>query len=232
MKIAIMQPTYLPWAGYFNLISRADQFVFLDDVQFSRQSWQQRNRIVVNGQPMILTVPVLSSDRGPQSIGDVRVDESKNWRKKHLRTLQQAYAKHPFGKEPVAVAETVIGGGSDLLVDINIALITGFCRALDLTPGFHRSSELAVAGDRSERLLKICRLLHADTYLSPCGSKEYLEEDGVFAGSDVALRYQEYVPRPYPQLGAAEFVSHMSIVDIVANIGFPAARAYIDSHES
>jgi hypothetical protein len=227
MKIAIMQPTYLPWAGYFNLLSQVDAFVFLDDVQFSRQSWQQRNRIVVNGQPLVLSVPVLTSDRGPQSIREVRVDENKNWRKKHLRTLQQAYAKHPFGEQAVGVVEAVITVGSDLLADINIGLITGFCRALELTASLHRSSELAIAGARSERLLKICRLFEADTYLSPCGSKEYLEEDGVFADNDVALRYQEFTPHPYPQRGVDEFISHMSIVDLVANAGPRGAKEYV-----
>ena len=223
----IMQPTYLPWSGYFNLVAQANDFVFLDDVQFSHQSWQQRNRIVANGQPLVLSVPVLTSDRGPQLISAVRVDESKNWRKKHVRTLQQAYAKHPFGKQAVDQVEGIIGGGSDLLMDINIALILAFCRALELTATFHRSSALAIAGARSERLLEICRLLHADTYLSPRGSQEYLEEDGVFAGSEVALRYQEFVPRPYPQRGVGEFISHMSIVDLVANAGFQGAREYV-----
>ena len=142
MTACIMQPTYLPWSGYFNLIAEADDFVFLDDVQFSHQSWQQRNRILVNGQPHVLSVPVLTSDRGPQPICEVRVDESKNWRKKHVRTLQQAYAKHPYGKQAVALVEGVIGGGSNLLAEINIAIIRAFCQAMGLSANFHRSSAL------------------------------------------------------------------------------------------
>jgi len=222
-----MQPTYLPWSGYFNLISQAKDFVFLDDVQFSHQSWQQRNRIIVNGQPHVLSVPVLTSDRGPQPICEVRVDESKNWRKKHLRTLQQAYAKHPFGKQVTAIVEGVVGKGSDLLMEINIGIIVAFCEAMRIAPRFHRSSELAVTGDRSDRLLRICRLLNAGTYLSPLGSQGYLEEDGVFASNDIPLVYQHFVPAPYPQRGTAEFVSHMSILDLVANVGFEEGRKYV-----
>ncbi len=228
MKIAIMQPTYLPWSGYFNLIAQADDFVFLDDVQFSHQSWQQRNRIVVNGQPYVLSVPVLTADRGPQTICEVRVDESKNWRKKHLRTLQQAYARHPFGKQTVALVEGAIGSGSDLLMEIDIAIILAFCQAMKLTPKFHRSSELAVTGTRSERLLEMCRLFAAQTYLSPRGSQDYLEEDSVFAGSEIALVYQQFVPVPYPQRGVAEFISHMSIVDLAANVGFEEGRKCVE----
>jgi hypothetical protein len=228
MTVCIMQPTYLPWSGYFNLIAQAEDFVFLDDVQFSHQSWQQRNRIVVDGRPFVLSVPVLTSERGPQPICEVRVDESKNWRKKHLRTLQQAYARHPFGKQAAALVEGAMGGGSDLLMEIDIAVIRAFCRALELAPRFHRSSELAVTGARSQRLLEMCRLLGAKTYLSPRGSEDYLEEDGVFVGSEIALVYQQFVPAPYPQRGAAEFISHMSIVDLVANVGFEEGRKYVE----
>jgi hypothetical protein len=184
---------------------------------------------LVNGRPHVLSVPVLTSDRGPQPIGAVRVDESKNWRQKHLRTLQQAYAKHPFGRQAVALVEGVIGGGSDLLMEIDIAIIRAFCEAMGLAPKFHRSSELAVTGARSQRLLEMCRLLAAETYLSPRGSQDYLEEDGVFAGSDVALVYQQFVPAPYPQRGAAEFISHMSVVDLLANVGFEEGRKYVES---
>jgi hypothetical protein len=226
--IAIMQPTYLPWSGYFNLIAQAQDFVFLDDVQFSHQSWQQRNRVVVNCQPCVLTVPVLTSDRGPQSICEVRVDESKKWRKKHVRTLQQAYARHPFGKQAVALVESGIGGTTDRLTEINIAIILAFCQAMGLPAKFHRSSDLAVRGTRSDRLLDMCRLLGAKTYLSPRGSQDYLEEDGVFANSEIALVYQQFVPAPYPQRGLDGFISHLSIVDLVANLGFEEGRKYVE----
>jgi hypothetical protein len=229
MTVCIMQPTYLPWSGYFHLIAHAEDFVFLDDVQFSHQSWQQRNRILVNGQPHVLSVPVLTSERGPQMISEVQVDESKNWRKKHVRTLQQAYARHPFGKEVAELVESVIGGGSHLLMEINIAIIRALSAALKLEPRFHRSSLLGVAGARSQRLLEMCRRLGAETYLSPRGSQDYLEEDGVFAGSEISLHYQQFVPAPYPQRGSAEFVSHMSIVDLVANVGFSEGRKYVDA---
>jgi hypothetical protein len=228
MTACIMQPTYLPWSGYFNLIGQADDFVFLDDVQFSHQSWQQRNRIVVDGKPFVLSVPVLTADRGPQPICEVRVDESKNWRKKHLRTLQQAYARHPYGKQATALVESAMSGGSGLLAEINIAIIHAFCEALCLAPRFHRSSALSVGGARSERLVEMCRLLGTRIYLSPRGSQDYLEEDRVFEGSDVELVYQQFVPAAYPQRGVIEFISHMSIVDLVANVGFEEGRKYVE----
>jgi WbqC-like protein family len=228
MTIAIMQPTYLPWAGYFNLIARSKAFIFLDDVQLSHQSWQQRNRIVVNGQPCFLTVPVRTTDRGPQLIRDVQVDESKNWRRKHVRTVQQAYARHPYGHEVTALVEELLTSEQPLLAEINMGLIRAFCRAMGLMPAFYRSSELQIEGARSDRLLKMCRRFGTNTYLSPPGSKDYLEADGVFATSNVQVIYQDFIAAPYPQRGVKDFISHMSIVDLLANVGYQEGRKYVE----
>ena len=229
MAVAIMQPTYLPWSGYFNLIARTSDFIFLDDVQFSHQSWQQRNRIVVQGKPYVLTVPVHAGENGPQSIHDVRVDDSKNWRKKHVRTIQQTYARHPFGHDVAALVEQVLAADLHLLTEINIGLIAAFCRAMGMEPRLHRSSELQIEGSRSDRLLAMCRHFRADSYLSPRGSREYLEEDAVFDSSEIKVVYQDFEPAAYSQRGSADFVSHMSIVDIAANLGFDEARKYVTS---
>ena len=95
--VAIMQPTYLPWAGYFNLISHADTFVILDDVQFAARSWQQRNRVVLNGEPHMLTVPVLAKGRPGMLIREAHTDETQKWRPKHIATIHRAYDRHPHG---------------------------------------------------------------------------------------------------------------------------------------
>jgi len=231
MRIAIMQPTYIPWAGYFNLISQADTFVFLDDVQFAAGSWQQRNRIVFNGEAHMLSVPALVKGRAEQLIRDVRTDETQKWRQKHLSILRQAYSRHPHGKSAVELVERILKQSTQSLAEINIGLIDEFCRGMGIPLTRICSSSLATGGRKSARVLEICRNFHADTYLSAAGSREYIEEEGLLSAADLRVLYQNFVPAPYPQLGAAEFVSHMSIVDIVANSGFAAARTYVDRHE-
>ncbi len=227
MKIAIMQPTYLPWSGYFNLIAETAVFVFLDNVQFSHRSWQQRNRIIVNAQPHYLTVPVLGAGRVPQPICRMQIDGSQNWRHKHVQTLQRAYAKHPHGREVAALVEAVLAGGEERLSAVNIGLIRSLCAAMGMEPVFHQASELNITAPRSEHLLAICRHFGAESYLSPQGSREYIQSDGVFAASEVKVVYQNFVPRPYPQRGVQEFISHMSIVDLLANVGFEEGRKYV-----
>ncbi|MBP1917370.1 hypothetical protein J2Z23_004372 [Lederbergia galactosidilyticus] len=224
MKCAIMQPTYLPWAGYFSLLSSVDSFVFLDDVQFSRRSWQQRNRILFNNQEQYLTVPILKGGKDKQLISEVRIDNTKPWRRKHIQTLKQAYMKHPYGKEIVFLLEECINSDHKLLGDLNISIIRKIAKKLDLHPTFHLSSELPMKGRKSAYLINICHYLNMDTYISPLGSKVYIEEEGLFSESDIGLAYHQYHPKPYTQIGSSSFISHLSIVDMLANLGPEATK--------
>ena len=99
MRVAIMQPSFIPWLGYFALIKSVDKFVFLDDVQFDKRSWQQRNYIFNNNSPFLLTVPVFSKGKMSQKINETVIDESSKYKNKHLKSIVQAYSKAPFKKQ-------------------------------------------------------------------------------------------------------------------------------------
>jgi hypothetical protein len=229
MKIAIMQPTYLPWAGYFNLISHADAFVILDDVQFAAHSWQQRNRIIFNGDAHTLTVAVQVKGRPDQLIREVQTDETQKWRSKHLSILRQAYTRHPHGKAVISLVESVLKNNALSLADITTDLIAAFCAEMGLNNNFARSSQLDLSGRKSEHVLAICQHFAADAYLSAAGSREYIEEEGLLQAAGVHVFYQAFNASPYQQMGTNHFISHMSIVDVVANLGFNEARKYVDS---
>ena len=129
MKAAIMQPTYLPWAGYFSLIDSVELFVFLDDVQIERQSWQTRNRVCIGGREQMLTVPVKKTGLLTQ-IRDARVNDAANWRKKHQKSLHQAYGGAPFGEMILQQLDFILCDYSQVrLADINIAIITAMSGA-------------------------------------------------------------------------------------------------------
>ena len=226
MKCVIMQPTFFPWAGYFNLASHADVFVFLDDVQLEKQSWQTRNRILLQGKPVWISVPVLHRSVR-QTIGETEVCDQYKWRGKLLRQLEQGYAKHPYSAQAIEVPGTLPHIGSTSLADINIALLREFCGRLGLAPKFARSSELGIAGERSERLIRICERFGCDEYLSPAGAADYLAADRFVDQTSIGLTFQRYVPMPYGQPRVGEFVSHLSIIDIVANLGWQAAAQYV-----
>jgi hypothetical protein len=226
MKCAIMQPTFFPWSGYFNLISQADCFVFLDDVQFEKQSWQSRNRILVQGKPFWISAPIFHRDLN-QTINQIEICDQPRWRDKLLRTLAQTYARHPHSDDMLQVANKLIETKSTNMAVVNINLILAFCDRLRLAQKFYRSSELGISGERTERLIRICEHLGCNEYLSPVGAADYLAQDGFSERSVIRLMLQQYSPLPYSQKQTADFVSHLSILDVVANLGWNETAQYV-----
>lgn len=223
---AIMQPTYLPWSGYFHLASTVDTFVFLDDVQFERRSWQSRNRIFSNGQAQLLAVPV---QQAPQQtlIRDIRLSPDIPWQKKHLRAIQVAYPllwRDANLREPLL---EVFERPHQTLADLNIALIKLLFAWLGIGCRTLRASELGCGGSRSAHLTEICRAVEADIYRSPIGSRAYLEEDEFERLSGITLQCHEFIPVPYPQGRSPGFVSHLSVIDAIGHGGLEFARAYL-----
>ena len=227
MTVSIMQPTFLPWTGYFNLMANSDIFVFLDDVQFEKQSWQQRNRIIQNKNECMLSLPVLTKGKHDQLIADVILDDKHNWREKQLKTIQNAYSKHLFGNLILDIFEKYITKGSSKLCELNTAFIIKIKEMLNLKTNIIFSSNLKAEGKRSNKIYNICKMLGATQYLSPVGSKEYIEEDKVFDHNNLPVIYQNYIPVPYPQKDIQNFIPYMSIVDLLANVGPDNAIKYI-----
>lgn len=222
-----MQPTFLPWAGYFRLMQEADQFVFLDDVQLSRQSWQTRNRVLIGGEIHWVVVPV-SHKVLEQTIKETEISNAARWRGKLGRSLRQSYARHPAIVDLEELIVRLELGTQQRLSDINIDLISYCSERFGIDTPRHRAAEMAISGEqRTARLIEFCELLGCDTYLSPPGAAEYLEADGFKEMGAVQLEYANYDPPTYPQLGRVEFVSHLSIADVIANLGWDGAARYI-----
>lgn len=221
-----MQPTFLPWTGYFNLMAQADDFVFLDDVQLEKQSWQTRNRLLIGGQVQWKTVPVRHRTLA-QTLAQSEIIDSTHWRDKLMRGFSQNYGRHLYFGDAIEIIGELQKQQATCLADLNEAVIRFIATRLGLIPRIYRSSVIDSPGIRSARLTSLCRILGATEYLSPLGSAEYLAEDNFVDRTSVALRFQDYTPMPYPQKGAENFISHLSIVDVVANLGWKSARKYV-----
>lgn len=227
MKIAIMQPTYLAWQGYFAMIGSVDKFVFLDDVQFERRSWQVRNKILLNNTEHLITVSVNKTDRS-SLISQITLNDEQNWRKKHIKTLSTAYKKAPYTEETLDIISSIITDKSiNKLVSLNTSLIMKISYLLGLDCEFEFASSLNVGGHKSQHLLNICNSLDASIYLSADGSRSYIEEEGHFANSEVAIQYHNFQSRPYKQFGSKKFVSHLSILDLLFNLGINGTKSYL-----
>ncbi len=221
-----MQPTYLPWAGYLHLMASVDCFVYLDDAQFERSSWQHRNRLLVGGAASWLTVPVVRGFLG-ETIEQVRVADNQPWRHKHLGTLAAAYGRHPHFapvREAVAALED---RALCSLADLNIVLLDALRTQLDIRTPLLRSSRLDIPGTRTGRLISILERLGATEYVTPPGALGYLREDRFAQNCAIRLLVHDFAPAPYPQRGSVPFISHLSIIDVAAHLGWAAARSYI-----
>ena len=216
--VAIMQPTYLPWLGYFDLINRSDIFVFLDTVQFEKRSWQQRNRIKTSNGELMLTVPVLSKGRFNQKICDVMLDTSQKFKMKHFNSICLNYKKCKYYEFYIPELEEIYNSGFNKLSDLNIRLIKWLSVKIGIEKKFILSSQIETQGTKTELLFNICKKLNADHYLSPSGSKEYIDENNLFEKSDIQISYQNYQHPTYNQM-YGKFIPYMSVIDLLFNEG-------------
>ena len=201
MKVAISQPSYLPWLGYFDLIDPVDVFVLLDDVQFERRSWQHCNRMKTPIGLQWLTVPVMFHGRFSQFLKDVEIRDAE-FSRTHLRAIEQNYRRsrfldHYFADLGVCLESTA----GALLADLKLRLLEWLMGAMGIRTRLVRSSGLQQAGRRSERLANICARVGADQYISPLGSAGYLlEEVNLRADRAIAVAFQHCEYPQYAQL--------------------------------
>ena len=231
MRYAVMQPTFLPWAGFFRLVAHVDRFVFLDDVQLSRQSWQTRNRILVDGRVHWVSVPI-EHESLDQKINETNLaDAGGRWRKKTARLLLQAYARRQFKGDLIDLIAAFEQGSEVSLAELNMNMILKTMSGMGLKTPVLKSSELDLRRtDRTDRLIEIGERLACKAYVSPIGARDYLESDGFTSRCALRLDYMACEPPEYDQGAAGEFVSHLSVVDVVANLGWSGAAAYISSN--
>jgi hypothetical protein len=228
MIAAIMQPTYLPWAGYFNLINQVDIFFFLDDAQFTKQSWHNRNRILRNNKEVLITIP-LKKKKNETTINNCLVFDLKDWKKKHANIIYNCYFKHPFFsciKEILDSYDKILFNN---LSEINIFFIKFICEKLLIKSNFVKTSETGILGKRTERTIKILEKFNVKKYISPEGSKEYLTKDKFIERTNIILIFNNFISMKYNQLNNDNFIENLSILDVIANLGWKDSKIYINN---
>jgi hypothetical protein len=220
MKIGISQPTFLPWQGYFALIDYVDVFVFLDSVQFVKRSWIQRNKIKNNDKEQWITIPVKSKNKRFQAIKDTKIDFDHLDKKKIVNSIYNNYKKSKNFEIYFEVINKIILECDENISNLNETFIKKFSNSLGLKTKFIKSSELPGCDDfKNIELLKhICLNLSAKEYVSTIGSKAYMGKKNFFENTDVEIKFFEYKPSAYDQLGKI-FVPYLSIIDLLFNEG-------------
>lgn len=209
-------------------MASCDVFVYLDDVQYKKREFQNRNKIRVKEGVQWLTVPVITKGHYDQTVREVRVDPTSAWAKDHWTAIKLAYAKAPFFPAYSQELESFYRRPWTHLSDMSRTLIDFHRRALNISTPVRLSSEFSLTTTKTRRLLDLCRALGADTYLSGQGARDYLEED-LFDKAGVRLIYQEFSHPRHAQVHEP-FVSHTAALDLILNCG-PASRDVLLSAE-
>jgi hypothetical protein len=229
MIAAIIQPSYIPWRGYFEQIRRADIFVFYDDVQYDKNGWRNRNQIKTHQGKIWLTIPVHSQGVTEGiPIKDVRIDWTKHWSEKHLKALKNSYSKAPFFHRYLPLLNNFYERRDEFLVDLTVDYTNALAKEIGITKTkFFRSSELtAITGTKTDRLIQILQQIGADYYISGPSAKTYIDNKK-FMDAGISLEYMQYNFSEYPQLHPP-YDPQVTILDLLFMVG-DDALSYIVS---
>jgi len=216
MIVSVHQPQYLPWPGYFDKIDRADIFVLLDNVQFKKNEWQNRNRIKTAQGPQWLTVPV--QYQFPQIISEVKINNCEHWQHRQKQTLRTNYRKAPFWHYQEHFLEELFSSQWQLISELNISSVKKIIELLGIATPLYIASELGCFPEHpDERLVAITQYFNADTYLAGSGGHHYMNQT-IYEKAGVKVIFQDYHFPVYSQL-FGKFEPYLSVIDLIYNHG-------------
>jgi len=228
LRVSILQPSYLPWLGYFEQMQFADAFVFLNDVQYTKSDWRNRNRIKTERGASWITVPVrrLSSK---QKIDQALVNNDRHWTEDHENLLEANYRKAPYFREVLEILKHRWALPHERLQDLTIGLTRDLAGYLGIRTPFYLSSDFKADGsDPNLRLVQLCKAMNADEFYEGKSGQDYLDSS-VFEREGIRVVFQNYRHPCYRQF-YGDFVSHLSIVDLLFHHGPSSLEIVTSGH--
>lgn len=220
MVIAIHQPDYIPYLGYFYKMSKGDYFVFLDDVQFSNNNMHHWNKIGSPLGELRLKIPV--DYHFKDLINQVHTKDELGWKEKHLKLIKEQYRDTPYYGMFYPVLEELFAVTYDNLAHMNIRINQFIGKEFGFSCEFVKASDYAIVTKREERVIDLCHRLNGTIYLSGNGAKAYQQESD-FNQAHLKLQYTDYIPKEYPQKWST-FQSNLSVIDYIFHCGFDWER--------
>jgi hypothetical protein len=228
MIVGIIQPNYLPWRGYFDIIDDVDIFIFYDDIQYTKNDWRNRNKIKTSNGTGWITVPV-NHKHLSQLICNTSIDYSQNWINKHTNLFNQWYKKAQYFDMYIDEILKILMMKHPTISELNITLSRWIIKQLNIKTKLYLSSEFNVHGSKTDRLIRLLKKVNATSYLSGPAAKQYIDEN-LFRDADIGLLYKLYEYTNYPQLHGT-FEPNVSTIDLLFNCG-PESRNYLKSRQS
>ncbi|WP_425929922.1 WbqC family protein [Pseudomonas sp. NyZ201] len=221
-SIAILQSNYIPWKGYVDMMACVDEFIYYDEVQYTKNDWRNRNKIKTPQGLHWLSIPVGSAIH--RRICDVTVSDPR-WAVRHWNTLEANYRRSAFFEEITAWLKPLYMSGLDHLSEINQSFLHGICQYLEITTQLSRSTDYVLEGTQTGKLVNLCKQAGATEYVTGAAARVYIEEE-LFAREGIRLTYFDYGGYPgYSQLWG-DFVHEVSVLDLLFNCG-PNAATYM-----
>ena len=217
MILTAHQPVYLPWLGLFHKIALAETFVYFDQVQYLPKDWMNRNKIRTKSGSIWLTVPVLRKGYRDLKTSEIEINNSIDWQKKHFRSISLNYKKSPYFENYIPFFEDVYSRKWKFLGELNEYMLKWFLDELGIKVNFLNANDFKFQGEKSSLILNMCKELNASTYIFGVLGKDYADVQE-FEKNNIGLIFQNYNHPKYSQL-YREFISHMSVIDLLFNHG-------------
>jgi hypothetical protein len=229
-RIMILQPGYLPWLGFFDMLDKSDVLVLHTDLQYDKSSWRNRNRIRTKDGWGWLTVPVFLKGHTQDKIHDIKIDNTKKWKRKHLNLIYENYKKAPFFANYFDTLIKLLNKNWNFLIDLDIETINWLSNEMGIKKKILFSPDLNLNGTRATmRLISICKQLEADTYLSGTRGRNYIQDEK-FQQEGIKLEYHDYVHPEYKQQFDG-FIPYLSVIDLLFNYGADSSRIICGKNE-
>ena len=231
MILTAHQPVYLPWLGLFHKIAMAETFVSFNQVQYLPKDWNNRNRIKSTQGAHWLTVPVLKAGHREKALTGIEINNNTRWAVKHWRSINLSYKKAPyFNKYSDFFEDTYLHRDWKFLADLNDYMLIWFLDTLGIKVRFIDAREVGMVGQKNELVLDMCKKLNADVYIFGALGRDYADVES-FQRNGIKAFFQDYKHPEYPQLNG-DFISHLSIVDLLFNCGPRSLEILLDGQES
>jgi hypothetical protein len=226
--ISIHQPETFPYPGFFSKMMNSDEFIILDSVQFKKNNYQNRNRIIHEGKSKWLTFPVIMKGHLESNIASTKLADTVDWRSRNLKILEDAYKSCPYYDYHISNLRNMIESSNDNLCEFNMSIIEYIRDCLSINTPLVYASSLDISSHKSDLVFDICKKREATIYLSGEGGRHYLDKSK-FEDADIEILYQSFDTTQQYTQRSQEFIPYMSTIDILMNNTNDDARNYIDS---
>lgn len=224
MKVAIHQPNFFPYPGFFHKLALSDTFVLMDNTQYDKK-FTNRNRIIIPNGWIWLTVPI---NKKQKFLANrlIEINNNLEWKKEHLIKLEKSYNKSKYFKYYKKYFEKIYATDWNTLFELNYETLNMVINLLGIKIDVIKESELNIKEKSTERLISICKDVGADTYVSGIGGKGYMDEK-LFSKNNINLEYQNYTSIKYCQHLSYDFIPDLSIIDLLSNVGNNSLKAIL-----